>query len=79
MTVPDQPTPPPVFSPVAIRQLRESSHATRATFAWGLNISLRTVERWEAGTARPSGPARRLLGVVQKHGFQFVADAQRGP
>lgn len=78
MTVPDQPPPAPVFSSAAIKTLREDSRATRAIFSRGLNISVRTVERWEAGTAHPSGPARRLLGVVQKHGFQFVSNAQIG-
>jgi putative transcriptional regulator len=78
MAVSDQPPLPPMFNPAEIKKLREDSRATRATFARGLNISVRTIGRWEAGTVRPSGPARRLLGVVQKHGFQFVADAQRG-
>ncbi|WP_088181935.1 helix-turn-helix domain-containing protein [Sphingobium sp. Z007] len=78
MAVPDQPPLPPVFGPAAIKKLREDSRATRATFARGLNISTRTIGRWEVVTVRPSGPARQLLGVVQKHGFQLVADAQRG-
>lgn len=75
MAVPDEPPAPPLFSPAAIRQLREKNRVSRSTFAHGLNISARTVERWEAGTMKPSGPARRLLGVVQKHGFEFVVTA----
>ena len=75
MAIVDHPAPPPFFDAAAIKRLREESRATRSAFADGLNISVGTVRRWEAGTMRPSGPARRLLGVVQKHGFQLVADA----
>lgn len=74
MAITDNPAPPPFFTPAAVKRLREESRASRATFADGLNVSVGTVGRWEAGTIRPSGPARRLLSVVQKHGFQFVAD-----
>ncbi len=75
MAVADEPPAPPLFSPTAIRQLRERNRVGRSAFAYGLNISARTVERSEAGTMKPSGPARRLLGVVQKHGFEFVVTA----
>lgn len=75
MAVPNEPPAPPLFLPAAIKQLRERNRASRSAFAHGLNISARTVGRWEAGTMKPSGFARRLLGVVQKHGFQLVADA----
>lgn len=75
MAVVSEPAPPPVFTPAAITRLRKKSRATRSAFADGLNVSLGTVRRWEAGTMRPSGLARRLLGVVQKHGFELVADA----
>lgn len=75
MAIIDNPALPPVFTPAAIKRLREDSHATRSAFADGLNVSASTVARWEAGTMRPNGLARRLLGVVEKHGFQLVADA----
>lgn len=75
MAVSDEPPAPPLFSPAAIKHLRERNRVSRSTFAHGLNISARTVGRWEAGTMKPSRLARRLLGVVEKHGFQLVADA----
>jgi putative transcriptional regulator len=32
-----------------------------------------TVQKWEAGTKRPSGMARKLLAVVEKHSLQVLA------
>jgi len=32
-----------------------------------------TVQKWEAGTKRPSGMALKLLAVVEKHGLKMLA------
>jgi putative transcriptional regulator len=31
------------------------------------------VQKWESGAKRPSGPALKLLGIVQKHGLRMLA------
>ena len=38
-----------------------------------LNTSESTVQKWEAGTKRPSGMALKLLAVVEKHGLKVLA------
>jgi DNA-binding NtrC family response regulator len=35
------------------------------------NASESTVQKWESGAKRPSGPALKLLGIVQKHGLRL--------
>jgi DNA-binding transcriptional regulator YiaG len=38
---------------------------TQATFAKALDVPLKTVQNWEQGRRKPTGPARSLLMVVQ--------------
>lgn len=61
------------FEPVEIKRLREDNHVSQPVFARYLNTSESTVEKWEAGTKRPSGMALKLLAIVQKHGLQMLA------
>ncbi|MFM1855155.1 MAG: hypothetical protein RLZ83_464 [Pseudomonadota bacterium] len=63
---------PPEISPGDIKRIRQQAHVSQAIFAWYLNTSESTVQKWEAGTQRPSGIALKLLGVVDKHGFNFL-------
>ncbi|KGB53351.1 XRE family transcriptional regulator [Sphingopyxis sp. LC81] len=69
----DEPPTPPCFAPAAIKKLREKNKVSLTVFARCLNASASTVWRWEAGTAKPSSFARKLLAVVQKHGLQVLA------
>ncbi|MCK3781088.1 transcriptional regulator, partial [Ensifer sesbaniae] len=32
-----------------------------------------TVQKWETGAKRPSGPALKLLSIVQKHGLGLLS------
>ena len=66
-------TAPTAFAPADIKQLRESNRVSQPVFARYLNTSESTVEKWEAGTKRPSGIALKLLTVVQKHGLDVLA------
>jgi putative transcriptional regulator len=65
---------PAMFAPAQIEQLRESNNASQPVFARYLNTRESTVEKWEAGTKKPSGTALKLLTVVQKHGLRVLAD-----
>lgn len=60
---------PEPLNPKQIKQLRERAHVSQPVFARYLNTSESTVEKWETGAKRPSGPALKLLAVVQKHGL----------
>jgi putative transcriptional regulator len=66
-------TAPTAFAPADIKQLRESNHVSQPVFARYLNTSESTVEKWEAGTKKPSGTALKLLSIVQKHGLEMLA------
>lgn len=64
---------PPEISPEDIKRIREQAHVSQPIFARYLNTSESTVQKWEAGTKRPSGMALKLLAVVDKHGLKVLA------
>lgn len=55
-----------------IKALRESAHLSQAVFAAVLNTSLSTVQKWEIGEKRPSGPSLKLLNLIQRKGLEAV-------
>jgi putative transcriptional regulator len=63
----------PTIAPEAIKQLRESNRVSQPVFARYLNTSQSTIEKWETGAKKPSGPALKLLAIVQKHGLHILA------
>ena len=67
-------TKPLTLAPVDIKRLRERNKVSQPVFARYLNTSESTIEKWEAGTKKPSGTALKLLSVVQKHGLALLAD-----
>ncbi len=66
-------TAPKALEPQKIKRIRERAHVSQPVFARYLNTSESTVQKWEAGTKRPSGMALKLLSVVEKHGLQVLA------
>ncbi|MET3602057.1 helix-turn-helix domain-containing protein [Martelella mangrovi] len=64
---------PQELTPDAIKALREHNHVSQPVFARYLNTSPSTVQKWETGAKRPSGPALKLLSLVQKHGLQMLS------
>jgi putative transcriptional regulator len=64
---------PQELTPGEIKALRENNHVSQPVFARYLNTSESTVQKWETGAKRPSGPALKLLSLVQKHGLRMLA------
>ena len=66
---------PPVreLSPRQIRALRKRSRMSQAVFAAVLNTSVSTVQKWEIGEKRPSGPSLKLLDVIHRKGIESLA------
>jgi putative transcriptional regulator len=62
----------PEFDPEEIKLLREKSKVSQPAFARRLNVSSSTVQKWESGAKRPSGPSLKLLSVVQKYGLDML-------
>jgi putative transcriptional regulator len=61
------------LSPRQIRSIRTQSRMSQAVFAAVLNTSVSTVQKWEIGEKRPSGPSLKLLDVIQRKGIEAVA------
>jgi putative transcriptional regulator len=61
------------MTPSEIKALREDNHVSQPVFARYLNTSESTIQKWETGAKRPSGPALKLLSIVQRHGLQLLS------
>lgn len=66
-------TPVQPLTPRQIRALREREHVSQTVFANYLNVTPNLVSKWERGEKTPSGPALKLLSLVDKHGIAGVA------
>jgi len=53
------------FNPVMVRNIRLKLHASQATFAHMIGVSINTLQNWEQGRRRPEGPALALLRVAE--------------
>jgi putative transcriptional regulator len=61
------------LSPRQIKTLRTRIGMSQAVFAAFLNTSVSTVQKWEIGEKKPSGPSLKLLNVVEKKGVEVLA------
>ena len=53
------------FNPSMVRHIRLKLHASQATFAHMIGVSIDTLQNWEQGRRRPEGPALALLKVAE--------------
>ncbi len=58
-------TAPDMAPQIDVRALRRATGLTQAQFAAAYGFSVRTVQAWERGAKRPSGPARTLLRAIK--------------
>jgi len=65
---------PPVeqYTPNQIRRIRLRNKASQAVFAAYLNASLSSIQKWEQGQKKPSGPALKLINLVAKNGMGIL-------
>jgi putative transcriptional regulator len=59
-----QPAPP--------QAIRAKLQLSQAAFAGLMGVSLRTVQDWEQGRRKPSGPADALLRIAEQHPEVFL-------
>lgn len=66
---------PPVFTPARVASIRiQRARMSQSVFARLLNVSVSTVQKWEAPAAakHPSGAAAKLLQILEKKGIQAL-------
>src|SRR5512134_268316 len=56
-----------VQSTSQIVRVRLKSGLSQAQFAAALGVSKRTLEQWEQGRREPSGAAKQLLKIAERH------------
>ena len=56
---------PDMAPDIDVRAIREAIGMTQVEFAAAYEFSVRTVQEWERGAKRPSGPARTLLRAIK--------------
>jgi putative transcriptional regulator len=47
-----------------VQAIRKSANVSQAQFAKLIGVNLRTLQNWEQGRTRPTGPALALLKIV---------------
>ncbi len=56
---------PDMAPEIDVREIRRAAGMTQAEFAAAYEFSIRTVQEWERGAKKPSGPARTLLRAIK--------------
>lgn len=56
----------PKYNSRQIRTIRKKRNLTQLSMAKTIGVSKKTVEAWESGRNIPTGPARRLIYLIDK-------------
>jgi putative transcriptional regulator len=56
---------PDMAPQIDVRAIRRAAGMTQGQFAAAYEFSVRTLQEWERGAKRPSGPARTLLRAIK--------------
>src|SRR5271156_2830128 len=56
---------PDMAPEIDVRAIRRATGMSQMQFAAAFEFSVRTVQEWERGAKRPSGPARTLLRAIK--------------
>ena len=59
-------TPVKIYSSSEIKRIRQKTGMSQKLFAGYMGVSVKAVEAWERGRNHPSGPASRLLSMLEK-------------
>ena len=66
----------PVLKPYGaadIKRLRLKAKTSQSVFSANLSTSVYTVRKWEISGKKPSGPALKLLNIVERKGLKALA------
>ena len=56
---------PDMAPEIDVRAIRAATGLSQSQFAAAYEFSVRTIQEWERGAKRPSGPARTLLKAIK--------------
>jgi len=54
------------------KEIRAKLKLSQTAFAGLMGVSVRTVQDWEQGRRKPSGPAKSLLRIAEQHPNVFL-------
>jgi len=60
------------YTPNSIVRLRRRHKLSQTALAKYINTSVYSVQKWEQGTNKPSGPALKLLHIIEEKGLAGV-------
>lgn len=60
-----------IYSSSEIKNIRHQTGFTQVLFAKYFGVSPKTIEAWEAGRNKPSGPSNRLLYLLDNKKITF--------
>ena len=66
------------YSNEDIKEIRNRAGMTQSIFASYMGISKKTVEAWELGRTHPTGPAYRLLEILDEGRAESLSFIKRG-
>ena len=55
-----------------IKKFRLCAGVSQAVFAKIINVSVAAIKQWERGERKPSGPALKLLNLVESKGLDVI-------
>lgn len=53
--------------PSDVKKIRERLRLSQSAFAVLMGVSIKTLQEWEQGRRKPSGPASALLRIANRH------------
>lgn len=60
------------FSAEEVQRIRAANRISQSVFASFLGVGKTTVQQWEQGLKKPSGPAAKLLDIVDRKGLSAL-------
>lgn len=60
------------LAPQKIKAIRVKNKVSQAVFAAYINTSVSTIQKWEMGKKKPSGPALKLLNIIEQKGLSSI-------
>ena len=60
------------MSPKQIKLVRQKANVSQAVLGAVLNISPSTIQKWESGAKKPSGPSLKMLNLIERKGIEAV-------